>query len=225
MIELFEQILREADKSRFIKPVWNSLQKYNSGEMMKDVSKDIGERKSSEDLPTYEEILKFSNSNASDKYKIDWNKFSKPDPDVWWDESKKLIVSYIDYLKNNKKKNPKSQFQNENFKIMGENKKWLFIAPLNYEAGVYCDSYECGGYGAQWCIGYERSDEYWYTYTQKNKSRFVMAYNKEIYGSPNEQKFMIDIKKDSSIGVWNQIDDEDAVFGLDVASKKFGISQ
>ena len=81
------------------------------------------------------------------------------------------------------------------FKIVGENPRWLFVAPLNWEAAVYCDSSENQGAGAKWCIGYEENSIYWNDYTSKG-SVFVMAFNKSYREMSKEElqnnlKYMI----------------------------------
>lgn len=96
------------------------------------------------------------------------------------------------------------------FEIIDENKNWLFVSPLTYEAAVYCDSSENQGGSAQWCIGYRNSNEHWLRYTSKG-SLFIMAFNKNYKTlSSNELqnnlKFMIEKTHNGIIHVWNQMD-------------------
>lgn len=96
------------------------------------------------------------------------------------------------------------------FEIVGENDNWLFVAPLTYEAAVYCDSSKNQGGSAKWCIGYEYGSGYWNQYINKG-SLFIMAFNKnykslstnELY---TELKFMIERARNGGLNVWDQSD-------------------
>ncbi len=220
-MDLFEQVLKEADKSRFIKPIWAALENTRDAResIMNDVASKINEMKEESQLPYLDDVLKFVNSGAADKYKIDWNKFTfkgdspEDEKDKWWNEAVKLISSYIDYNKTKElKKDQKEQFKDEKkFKILYETDNWLFVGVLSYEAAVYCDSFKCGGAGAKWCIGWERSDQYWMNYTFTDRDRFVLAYNKKTYGDLENQKYMIQIENGCGTRActWPQNDDPD----------------
>ena len=96
------------------------------------------------------------------------------------------------------------------FEIVGENSRWLFVAPLNWEAAVYCDSSENQGAGAKWCIGQEDNNSFWYKYILEG-SVFVMAFNKNYRNLSKDDlkiqlKYMVERKSNGSYHVWNQID-------------------
>lgn len=102
--------------------------------------------------------------------------------------------------------------RNRKFEIVGENDNWLFVAPLTYEAAVYCDSSENQGAGAQWCIGYKKDDSYWKNYI-KNGSVFIMAFNKNYKSMDKNEletnlKYMIQKRKTGTYVVWNQSDND-----------------
>lgn len=165
----------------------------------------------------YKNILKaFFFKYPNYENKIDWNK---------WQTLTKAEFDAVMELPNNSRKarrererreannNYKALFQNVNgrkFKPVGETYDWYFVAPLNYEAAVYCDSQECGGGSAKWCIGYEKNTDYWDQYIHEG-SKFIMAFNKHFNTMPEKDlysklKYMIQETDDNEIVIWNQAD-------------------
>lgn len=225
--ELFEsKRLAEADKSRFINRIWPQIE-LNAMDIMEAVGQDINVELSGADLPVKDQVVAFANSNASDKYKIDWNDFNSHDNDTLWDVTIKLISSFVSYSTSRKnKKDPKRQFQNEHFEILDENEDWLFVAVLDYNGAVYCDNYKCGGAGAKWCIGYEKSDKWWTDYTYRDLCRFVLAYNKKTYGDIRNQKYMIQLFPNNihATQTWRQSDKPDEILHCNETLKKFNLA-
>lgn len=225
--ELFEsKRLTEADKSRFINKVWPQVEA-NQTDVMHDVDDALGE----DDLrlPEKDDIISFVNSGAADKYKIDWNKFNSSDNDTLWTTTVNLIASFFMHIKNKAlKSDPKSQFSDSKmFKILKDTDNWLFVGVLNYEGAKYCDSFKCGGAGAQWCIGYREDNSYWMDYAHRKSSRFVLAYNKKIYADPREQKYMIQLRvsgQDLEIRTWNQKDEPENTLDMSDTVEKFSIT-
>lgn len=224
--ELFEsRRLTEADKSRFINKIWPQIE-LNATDIMETVGQNINAELSGTDLPPKDQVVAFANSNASDKYKIDWNDFNSYDNDTLWDATIKLISSFLSYSTSRKnKKDPKSQFQNEHFDILDENEDWLFVAVLDYKGAVYCDSYKCGGAGAKWCIGYEKGDSYWSKYTYEDLCKFVLAYNKKVYGNIKNQKYMIQLfpADADATQTWRQNDKPTEILNSRETLEKFNL--
>lgn len=163
-----------------------------------------------------QELLAFFKSHSNFENKIDWNKYktlTKKDFDP--------IISSAENTKGAEKRREKAEISSDIknifksqkgrlFSIVGENDQWLFVAPLNYEAAKFCDSSENQGAGAQWCIGYEKTDEYWYNYMHDG-SVFVMAFNKDYKNLSardikKKLKFMIQRDDEHVYHVWNQPD-------------------
>lgn len=201
--------LTEADKSRFINKVWPQIE-CSPTDVMERVSQELDEPKSR--LPDKESIIQFANSSAADSYKIDWNKFNSSDNDTLWNATIHLLVSFFLNLENKVlKTDPKTMFKDKkDFKILHETEKWLFVGMLTYKAAQFADSFQCGGAGAKWCIGQRGDDRYWEDYVNHKNERFVLAYNKTIYGNPNNQKYMIQLRPvndaDVNVTVWEQTD-------------------
>ena len=196
---------------------------------------DIKDQKEKEDYK--EKLTAFFKSHSNFENKIDWNKFNtltKKDFDA--------VVASAETTKGAEKRKEKEEITSDiknifkpqkgrEFFIAGENERWLFVAPLNYEAAVFCDSSENQGAGAKWCIGQKNSDVHWDNYINKG-STFVMAFNKN-YKNLSEKdikrklKFMIQRDGDGYYYVWNQLDkntgDDLSVFGKEkeTADKMF----
>lgn len=243
MVKIFEQILREADKSRFLKPLWD---KYSDGQ--ETVSID------DETEITYDKLLKFVNADdillkkALQQAKLSWNDVKTKG----WSLFVVICKAYSERVKTNEKKSKdKAVFGKDNivdickaagFKVVsGEdssgmdfaflpslsNEKFDFIVPLNWEAAVFCDSVQCGGQGAKWCIGYEKEDGYWNDHTGDGEL-FIMAFNKEEFkkheSKPQDKlKFMIQLCADAdSTQAWLQSDEPDETIPIGRFKKFFG---
>ena len=218
MNNLFESILWEASKRRFIDKVY-----YDVTANPRRCELFLSHTKSaSKHMPGREALIKWVDSGAADKYKIDWNTILKSTPDDPG-EFGRLVDAYYDYEDNNekvKRTNPILVFKNSglnyntesnpDFLYLGESDKFLFIGVCTYNAAVFCDSFKCGGAGAQWCIGTKDENGYWYDYYYKGNA-FVIAYNKTTFGDTEKQKYMLQLYKESDetrATVWNQPDDD-----------------
>ena len=222
--------------SDFLKGTHESVVLEDKTAMIKKlVLPDIEGQKEKEDYK--QELIAFFKSHSNFENKVDWNKFktlTKKD----FDE----VIASADKTKGAEKRREKAEIASDiksifksqkgrEFFIAGENDRWLFVAPLNYEAAKFCDSSENQGAGAKWCIGYEKTAIHWNGYIT-NGSVFVMAFNKN-YKNLSEKdiekklKFMIQRDKDGNYHVWNQPDkdtgDDLSVFGKEkqVADEMF----
>lgn len=172
-MNIFENILREASKARFI----NQL----------DISNEEKEK-----------WISFFDSPIGQQYshKIDWQ--NKEEVTVENFEKVKALADNSN-TKNKKKayndlikKDRKSLFEGKDgFELVHENSDWLFYTVDNWEAAVFCDSVDCGGQGAKWCIGTKDTNEYWHQY-QNGGDRFVLAIRKGE-AEPDDLKYMIQI--------------------------------
>ena len=197
----------EADKSRFIKPLFDTY---------KDVSP-----------YSLDEILEFYKKH--NEVKVDWNQKDKEN--LFLD----LINIMNDNKKKNEQKNEEKKYyrqdnakellkSNPEFVVMDEleNDNWVFACPTSWEAAKFADSAECGGAGAKWCIGYEQDNKYWKHYVNTQEDVFVFALRKDFkfYKNQNRIKYMIEIFKEGTFKVWEQKDkdiidsDEEKFFKL-----------
>lgn len=167
--ELFEAILREADKSRFLKPLWD------------EYSNDDPESMGYNDI-TYDALLTFINKDdpiLQEKFKnhsINWQ--TKDKDYVKW---LSIINAFIERNKKTREKTKSSAvYKAETLKDMIlaadlklaeqgdvaeyvdfyhlnslDNETFDFYVPMTHEACEFCDSVKCGGQGAKWCLGYE----------------------------------------------------------------------
>lgn len=76
-------------------------------------------------------------------------------------------------------------------RYLGEDENWIYVTPLSWEGAKFCDSAECGGAGAKWCIGYEGGDAHWKSYTDEG-ALFLMKFNKHPKDKRKDLKFMIE---------------------------------
>ena len=200
---LFENILREADKSRFLEPIYNRYAHLYAG------------------IPTYESLLNFVNSNDPLMKGFDWQQLFKS----FKDGNDELAQSYFDSIINKfqkrwNEKEKKSEEKlarhngdiesviklngfnvanggdcsNADFAVLKqlENDRFSFIVPLNWKAAQFCNSYKCGGANAKWCLGLSDRDTYWKGYTEQG-NLFILAIKKSSNNEEDTVKYMIQI--------------------------------
>ena len=237
-MKLFEYILREADKSRFLKPLWDQF-----SDQLEDNN------------ITYEELLSFVNKDDPllkqqfEMRGINWQKKGS-DAMLW--------VAIISAFNARKETNKQKEIEKAAYKagdvismiksekmlyLAGEteeatdcdfvhlptldNDKFTFVVPMTWDACRFCDSAKMGGEGAKWCIGYEQSDSYWKEYTG-NGDLFILAFNNEAFkkGKNREEdtlKYMIQLSDDYRNTVaWKQSDNPDEVIPINKLKKVFG---
>lgn len=232
------QLFTEADKSRFIKTMFDKWSGsydtlvFNMYDKALRNSDSPGER--TEDMvhrapPSCDTLIKVVNSGALDQYKIDWNRTGERET------FKKLIFAYFDNqfrrtLKDLKKPNWKNftaKVQDESlFSVIYEDDTWILFCPKTWEAAVWIDSVGCGGAGAKWCIGYAESSDYWIKYA-RGGSKFCCALNKKKWGHESELKYMLQLRasnpKGFKIAAWVQDDNPENCFYDDELSSYIDI--
>lgn len=244
-MNLFETILQEANKDRFLSKLYAEYKDFEYS-VDDNIAADFALALQNNNIDKnnyYEPLLAFVNSNASDKYKFNWQR--KDSAELW----REIIEAFTSYLINGtksktkklNKENPKQIFYNSGLKVINygdysdydeelqkadfvlfneqENDKFIFVGILSHKAAVFCDSFQCGGAGAKWCIGYASSANYWDSYSQKG-STFVLAYNKKGYGLATKQKYMLQISE-FKCDVWKQ--DDSKIINAKIEA--FGLNQ
>ena len=166
---LFEYILREANKNRFLSKLY---------ELYSDIEENYDSElaalfifcTSNNDISYYdyyEPLLAFVNSNAADKYRFNWQQKDKKG--LYRD----IIKAFISYLENGTKSqnkklakvNARKVFYNSGLNVVEsgedcsnadfiilnelEDENFLYVGILSHEAAVFCDSFHCGGVGAR----------------------------------------------------------------------------
>lgn len=109
--------------------------------------------------------------------KIDWNKIKT----LTWKDFEE-VFELAKQSKSAKKSDLRSLFNDSNFRIINEDDNFIYVAPLNWDAAKFMDSYQCGGQGAKWCIGWSEDKRYWNSYTRRDEDAFVLIMTK-----PNAQ--------------------------------------
>lgn len=150
---LFESILLQENKDRFIRAL-----PWEEGET--------------------ETILDFFHKHANLESKINWQNKDK-------EEIKTEILSLMDLTKKNAatKAESKQAYKDlpkfgADWKVYYESDNWIYAMPFSWQACKYADSRQCGGQGARWCVGYEKDSTFFNNYFVKNKSAFLLAFNK-----------------------------------------------
>jgi hypothetical protein len=143
--------------------------------------------------PMQKQIAKdFFKGHPASESQVDWNKsatLTYKDFEKIFDDANNTKHA----MKKASKENPRLLFEKrDDCKVVGENDKFIFVMPLNYKACVWMDSFDCGGGGAKWCIGYEEDDSYYEQYTKSGYS-FVLAFNKYPTDINNDLKYMIQV--------------------------------
>lgn len=243
MNKLYEQIFQEASKRRFIEPLWQKLNNHAADIMNMTQHQD-------EALPNMDSVIKWVDSGAADKYHIDWQKLKSNEQCI--DEVARIINGFYDYYsKGGSIKDKKALAQDDvkqvfrdrsvtfcekgdcsgyDMALLGENDKFLFVAPLTHKGAVWMDSFECGGEGARWCIGTSDNREYWDDYLS-DSTWFILAFNKVVYNTPARDrkddtlKYMIQINPDADdTQAWKQSDDPDETIPISEFEHFFGMT-
>src|SRR5574344_1323809 len=143
--------------------------------------------------PMQKQIIKdFFKDHPASENQIDWNKsdiLAYKDFEKIFDDANNTKNA----LKRASKDNPRLLFEKrDDCKIVGENDKFIFVLPLSYEACVWMDSFNCGGAGAKWCIGYEQDKKYYKQYYEDGYA-FILAFNKYPTDINANLKYMIQV--------------------------------
>lgn len=229
--------LTEANKQRFVDIIYS---KFFYQDMMKTSHPDCP-------LPPNYKLLEWLNSSASDKYHIDWNLIRNGD----FDEICRVFSCYYDYIEeggsiknkkfntklhpielfknaklHNKKVNfaasPKEVNKETDLAYLCENDEFLFIYVLSHKGANWCNTFDCGGQGARWCIGYEQTSSYWLDYL-RDGDFFILAFDKDVYRKRSTEtdtlKYMIQLRRNSTLRhtkAWLQTDEsEDTIPATD----------
>lgn len=225
---MYRMRLLEASKARFINQVWDIL------EDDQDAVMNMTNYKTSF-LPDAQTIIKWVDSGAADSFlqksKFNWQNFVAGKNDENGDPLYvPLLNAYFDYKEAGGsrkekheyiKKNPYEIFKQSGLKTIEsgeqdadadmmllpelENKEFIFVVPLTWEACKFMDSFECGGAGAKWCLGYEKTDSYFRDYVKKGYL-FVLALRKKQTTVKDEIKYMIEIFRHGRSEAWRQDD-------------------
>lgn len=229
---LFESLLQE-NKDRFVDKAFAAA---------------YGDDSSNVDEEYVDALKKFANSSAVSKYKIDWQ---QPPKTLFT----AICSAYNDYTRNGgsrsqrakaSREDPKTLFERAPLEVVHagedtsgkdlvildslENSEFVFVCPLTWRACIWLDSFECGGQGAKWCLGWKGNDMYWKNYTSQG-DLFVMALSKTELARPSGEadklKFMVELapsNKADSTQVWLQSDSKDSTVRGSAAKKLLGHS-
>jgi hypothetical protein len=152
-----------------------------------------------------DKVKEFIKSHPESEKKLDWNKSGS----LTWKDFEQIFDDANNTksaIKKATKENKRLLFENKkNCKIIGENDKFIFVLPLSYKACVWMDSFDCGGAGAKWCIGYEKTTKYYKEYFDDHIA-FVLAVNKFPENIESDLKYMIQINDNNSGRAWTQDD-------------------
>lgn len=153
-------------------------------------------------------FLDFFKSHSTLESKIDWNERNAA---VLISAIRELIMATNQKAaeREEKKKGYRGDIDWEahDLQYLGKYGDYDYALLKTYKSAVFCDSAECGGSGAKWCIGYEQSDRYWKVYISKNA--FVLKINFDKLGHPFLLKYMLQLTMVEATPImftWNQAD-------------------
>jgi len=204
--QFYEELLQEASKARFIKAI----------EGLTDEEK--------------QEFIDFFDSHVNAQSMINWNNKSELTKD-----NLERVVNEVKAKADAKKKahdkyrlgrnDPLLMFTSkpEMFDILKVDDKWIFAYCKSHAACNFADSFECGGAGAKWCVGWTNNTAHWNDYTNRGME-FVLAYNKK--GDPKKEddlKYMIQIDPNGQTQAWLQTDHASDTIKLDRFEEFFGL--
>ena len=176
--------LHEGDKNRFLRPMFDA---YNS---LGDI--------------TYDDLLQWVNTVGQNKFTYDW--LSKDKESLYND----IVNDYKTYKdaggrRSERKADVITYTESKGLKFLAENEKYIFFWVPSYKAAVWCDSFDCAGFGGKWCIGWRENDTYWRSYTDKG-DYFILMLNKKPRNA-QDGKAMIELAPVSDKPqIWFQTD-------------------
>lgn len=161
--------------------------------------------------------------------KIDWNKLKT----LTWKDFES-VFELANQSKSAKKSDVRSLFGGDEFRIVNEDDNFIYVSPLTYEAAKFMDSYNCGGAGAKWCIGWNDSRRYWHKYrrdgdvfclimTKPNAQTTLYEQFKKgtvaVMSNMDEtdNKAMCQISKNGKVTVWSQVEDARIVTDISIS--------
>lgn len=204
--QFYEELLQEASKARFIKSI----------DGLTDEEK--------------QDFISFFDSHVNAQNMINWNNKSELTK-----ENLERVVNEVKAKAAAKKKehdkyrlgrnDPLLMFTSkpEMFDILKVDDKWIFAYCKSHAACNFADSFECGGAGAKWCVGWTNNPEHWNSYTSRGME-FVLAYNKK--GDPKKEddlKYMIQIDPNGQTQAWLQTDHASDTIKLNEFEEFFGL--
>ena len=204
--QFYEELLQEASKARFIKAI----------EGLTDEEK--------------QDFISFFDSHVNAQSMINWNNKSELTKD-----NLERVVNEVKAKAEAKKKehdkyrlgrnDPLLMFTSkpEMFDILKVDDKWIFAYCKSHAACNFADSFECGGAGAKWCVGWTNNTSHWNSYTGMGME-FVLAYNKK--GDPKKKddlKYMIQIDPNGRTQAWLQTDHASDTIKLNEFEEFFGL--
>lgn len=204
--QFYEELLQEASKARFIKSI----------DGLTDEEK--------------QDFISFFDSHVNAQNMINWNNKSELTK-----ENLERVVNEVKAKAEAKKKehdkyrlgrnDPLLMFTSkpEMFDILKVDDKWIFAYCKSHAACNFADSFECGGAGAKWCVGWTNNPEHWNSYTGRGME-FVLAYNKK--GDPKKKddlKYMIQIDPNGQTQAWLQTDHASDTIKLNEFEEFFGL--
>ena len=161
-----------------------------------------------------------------DKYITLFKTHPELEKEIDWNDKKSITKETLESVyqkslnsesakKRAKKQDKKLLFTDKpsDFKILEETDTWIFVYVKSYEGAKFCDSFNCGGNGAKWCIGDSKSDTQWIYHTGDRNEDFVLAFNKDtnekwmlcygerIYVCNQENESFFDLKTLSQFGI------------------------
>ena len=242
---MYRMRLDEASKARFINQVWNKFDDPVSAERAMNLT-----NYKTSFLPSAEIITKWVDSGAANSFlqktNFNWQNFVAGKNDENGDPLYvSLLNAYFEYKEAGGsrkekqdyiKKNPYEVFKQSELKVIEsgekntdadmmvlpelENNDYVFVVPLTWEACKFMDSFECGGAGAKWCIGYEKSDAYFRDYIKKG-SLFILAFRKK-HSVKGEIKYMLELVEHGASKAWRQDDDPSRTISESYFNEVFG---
>ena len=116
-----------------------------------------------------EKIIAFFSVNPVFESRIDWNnKYLK------FEDFEEVFS--LSAMSRKNRKNTVNMFLNYNCKIIVSSKEFVILVPLDWDCARFITSFNCGGEGAEWCIGSRLSNRHWNELTEKGSIFYFMYF-------------------------------------------------
>lgn len=137
----------------------------------------------------YRFINKIKNLSKKEKISIInfFTKYPQYEKHIDWNRSQSLRYQDFEQVfkisensknrtKQNTKNNPRLLFEKYNCEIITHTDDFLLIVPNDWKCAVFFNSFNCGGEGAQWCIGDKNNTYSWYYHIKEADDIFALVF-------------------------------------------------
>jgi hypothetical protein len=136
--------------------------------------------------------------------RIDWNIKA-----LTYSDFEKVFLMVDESHKTQKtkiKENPELLFKGHHCRIVSRTEDFIIAMPLDWECAVFFNSFNSGGKGAKWCIGYKSTYQFWNDSIDTGNVFYLVFFIKKhpVYGKKVMIKYHLG---DTEFSIWEGKDE------------------